>query len=169
MNRIAIIGNAGGGKTTLARQLGAKLHVPVHIIDLVQWQPYWQPTDKAQVAAIHQTWLDAGRWIIDGFGSDDLLRQRFAAADTIVFVDYPLWIHYWWATKRQLKSIVRERDDMPPNCPMLPMTWALFQVMWEIQTVMRPKLIGMMLDPRNTANLVHLRTPAATRAWLAAL
>jgi MoxR-like ATPase len=36
MRRVAIIGNAGGGKSTLARTLGAALALPFHEVDLLQ-------------------------------------------------------------------------------------------------------------------------------------
>jgi adenylate kinase family enzyme len=36
MHRIAIIGNAGGGKSILARRLGAALCLPVYTVDDVQ-------------------------------------------------------------------------------------------------------------------------------------
>ena len=42
MTRVAIIGNAGGGKSLLARYLGETLRLPVHTIDDVQWDPGWK-------------------------------------------------------------------------------------------------------------------------------
>jgi adenylate kinase family enzyme len=95
MCKIAIIVNAGGGKSLLARQLGAALSLPVHVIDGVQWQPQWVSTPPADVAAIHTDWLSQPAWIIDGWGDWDLIGQRFAAADTIVWEDFPLALHYW--------------------------------------------------------------------------
>lgn len=35
MEKIAVIGNAGGGKSTLCRALGAALQLPVYAIDKV--------------------------------------------------------------------------------------------------------------------------------------
>ena len=37
MSRIAIIGNAGGGKSLLARHLGQSLGLPFHAIDDLRW------------------------------------------------------------------------------------------------------------------------------------
>ena len=42
--RIAIIGNAGGGKTTLARKIGATLNIPIAHVDAIQYQPGWGRT-----------------------------------------------------------------------------------------------------------------------------
>jgi shikimate kinase len=41
MQRIAVIGNAGGGKSTLCMQLSQALNIPVHMIDKIQWKPGW--------------------------------------------------------------------------------------------------------------------------------
>ena len=40
--RIAIIGNAGGGKTTLARTLATSLDLPLVHVDAVQYRPWFQ-------------------------------------------------------------------------------------------------------------------------------
>ena len=49
MRRLAIIGNAGGGKSGLARQLSAAFDIPLHEIDQLQWSPGWVCTDLDEV------------------------------------------------------------------------------------------------------------------------
>jgi adenylate kinase family enzyme len=167
MTRVAVIGNAGGGKTTLCAILGRRLKIPVHTIDRVQWKPGWVAADPAEVATAQAAWLAQGSWIIDGFGGWELIVQRFAAADTIIFVDLPLYVHYWWAFKRQIKSIVQPRRDLPPDCPMLPMTKRLLQVMWYVHIQLRPQIIAQLMAQRPHTQIIHLRSPKAIRAFLA--
>jgi MoxR-like ATPase len=38
MQRVAIIGNAGGGKSTLARTVGARYGLPVYIVRIVKME-----------------------------------------------------------------------------------------------------------------------------------
>jgi ABC-type protease/lipase transport system fused ATPase/permease subunit len=38
MKRVAVFGNAGGGKSTLARQLAAITGLPLHVIDQLQFK-----------------------------------------------------------------------------------------------------------------------------------
>ena len=38
MQRVAVFGNAGGGKSTLARRLAALTRLPLHVVDRMQWQ-----------------------------------------------------------------------------------------------------------------------------------
>lgn len=42
MTRIAVIGNGGGGKTTMCRHLSHALNIPFYPIDQIQWKPGWQ-------------------------------------------------------------------------------------------------------------------------------
>ncbi len=39
MTRVAIIGNAGGGKSTMARKLAAARGLPYFAVDKFQWRP----------------------------------------------------------------------------------------------------------------------------------
>ena len=93
--RIAIIGNAGGGKSTLARKIGQAFDLPVTHVDSIQYRGDWQRTEAAECNQILEVAAQADRWVIDGFGSDVLIEQRIKIADTVVFVDFPLWRHYW--------------------------------------------------------------------------
>src|SRR5579859_5588543 len=105
MTRVAVIGNAGGGKSTLSRKLGQALGLPVHSIDKIQWRPGWTRAPDEEVRSAHEAILASGRWIIDGWGGWDNMQARFEAADTIIFVDFPIAVHYWWAFKRQVKCL----------------------------------------------------------------
>ena len=40
------------------------------------------------------TFLRLDEWIIDGFGNVASAWERFAVADTLIYIDLPLWIYY---------------------------------------------------------------------------
>src|SRR5205823_5961935 len=111
MSRVAIIGNAGGGKSTLARRLSRAKGLPLHVIDRIQWKPGWVAAPAEEVRRPHEEILAQERWIIDGWGGRENIEARFAAADTIIYVDHPLYVHYWWAMKRQLQCGFRPQPD----------------------------------------------------------
>ena len=94
MERIAIIGNAGGGKSVLAHKLGVLLDLTVYQFDDLQWRPGWKQAPEDDIRDVHTGWLTQPGWIIDGWGSWEILGQRFEAADTILFVDFPIYLHY---------------------------------------------------------------------------
>jgi adenylate kinase family enzyme len=165
MSRVAIIGNAGGGKTTLAYKLGKALRIGVHPMDKIQWQPNWRPTPAAQLRRKHTEILAEEKWIIDGWGGWDLITERFEAADTIIFVDFTIALHYWWSFKRQLKSIFIPRSDLPPNCPMLPKTLELFRLMWLVHRQMRPQLRQLIASFEGRKRVIELRSPKDLRRF----
>jgi adenylate kinase family enzyme len=57
--RIAIIGNAGGGKSTLARRLAASHDLPLTEVDKLLWQPGWKITPEEEYDALHQPLIDS--------------------------------------------------------------------------------------------------------------
>lgn len=158
MTRISVIGNAGGGKSTMCRKLSKALNIPLFPIDRIQWKPGWTPAPIDEVKTKHDQILTHDRWIIDGWGTFDLIETRFKASDTIIFVDLPLLVHYWWAIKRQFSCIFQPRVDGPDGCPMLPMTWPLLKMIWKIHFHMRPRLIALVNSYRLEKNVFHITT-----------
>ena len=141
MQRVAVIGNAGGGKSTLARTLGTTFGLPVHPVDQVQWQPGWQAVPEEEVTTKLDALAAGSQWIIDGWGPWPVIERRFRAADTIILVDHPVWVHFWWAAERQIACARgEERPDGPNGCDMLGVTPRLFRMIWEIDQNLMPKL-----------------------------
>lgn len=89
MKRVAVIGCGGSGKTTLSRQLGELLGLPVVHIDA----HYWRWVDGAPLELTPVQWAERHRglvagdgWIIDGMKLG-VLGERLAAADTVIYLD----------------------------------------------------------------------------------
>ena len=51
--KIAIIGNAGSGKSTLGFELHKKLDLPLYHLDQYYWKPNWQRVDAAHRCVKH--------------------------------------------------------------------------------------------------------------------
>jgi adenylate kinase family enzyme len=167
MQRIAIIGNAGGGKSVLARRLSGVLDLPVYQFDDLQWRPGWTRTPEDEIQAMHLKWLDQPKWIIDGWGSPEILAYRFETADTIILIDFPLVIHYWWAVKRQFKAALHLNRGWPPKgCDALPVTWRLFTLMWKIHNEALPQLLELIDQYSQDTCVVHLKSPREIKQFL---
>lgn len=135
-------------------------------IDQLQWQPGWVPTPIDEFTRRHTDLITQERWIIDGWGPWDAMAARFQAADTIILVDHPVYVHYWWAMKRQFMTLFRPRPDGPHGCPMLPMTWQLLKMIWHIQTDARPQLLHLVDSFRNEKRIIHIRSPRELRQFI---
>jgi adenylate kinase family enzyme len=112
VQRIAIIGPGGAGKSTLARALGEKLDLPVIHLDRLFWQPGWVEPDRSGWEALNRELVAGERWIIDGnYGGT--MEIRLAAADTIVFCDLPPLLCMWRTVRRRRSGRERGRPDLP--------------------------------------------------------
>ena len=84
MERIAVIGNAGGGKSTLARALARRHGLPYVEIDALLWRDGWQPAPVGEYELEHARLIGERRWIIDGLGRLESTAARLARASAIV-------------------------------------------------------------------------------------
>jgi adenylate kinase family enzyme len=164
--RIAIIGNAGGGKSLLANNISKAKNLPLHRLDALQWNAGWIPTPQDEFHRRHDALILGERWIIDGFASWESIEHRFEAADTIILVDHPLWLHYFWALKRQFICLFRPRPDFVEGCPMLPMTGKLLRMICHIHWELRPRLIELVDSYRGSKWIYHIQSPKELRHFV---
>ena len=89
MNKIAVLGGSGSGKSTFARKLCAVTRLPLYHLDNLFWNK-----DKTHVSReVFDRRLDVilsyDRYIVDGEYSRTI-EKRIAAADTLFYFDIPL-------------------------------------------------------------------------------
>ena len=116
MERIMIIGCGGAGKSTLARQLGEKLDLPVVHLDKLFWKPNWVQVSQVEFDALHQAELAKERWIIDG-NFNRTIDQRIERCDTVIYMDFSRFACLWGVVKRVLTTYGTVRPDMGEGCP----------------------------------------------------
>lgn len=159
MTKVMVIGNAGGGKSTVCGRLCLTLGLPYFAIDKIQWRPGWIQTPADEFERTHDEIISKERWLIDGYGSWDSVLRRMDAADTIIVIDHAIWVHYWWATKRQVKSLFVGRSDGPSGCPMWPVTLRLYRMMWWLHKIQRPMLLAEAEARAKDKRYIHIRSP----------
>ncbi len=159
MKRIAVIGNAGGGKSTLSRRLAAMLDLPYHAVDDLMWGPGWKLRPDRAFRRDHDTIIADDRWVIDGVGPWDSVAARLERADTIVHVDLSLPRHFLWVAKRRRAAKKGLRPPAPDGCDYADVGFAIVPVMWRVHKA-KPKLKAEIERHRATARVAHLRTPA---------
>src|SRR5215831_5031294 len=81
MKRVAVFGNAGGGKSTIARRLAELTGLPLYVVDMMQFRAGGVKVPQDEFLQAHADLLRRDEWIIDGAGGVALLWERFAAAN----------------------------------------------------------------------------------------
>ena len=81
MKRVAVFGNAGGGKSTIARRLAELTGLPLYVVDMMQFRAGGVKVPQDEFLQAHADLLRRDEWIIDGAGGVALLWERFAADD----------------------------------------------------------------------------------------
>lgn len=115
MKRILIIGNAGSGKTTFARQLAKRTGIPLVHLDRLYWCGSWEHLSRDEFDKLLQAELERPEWIIDG-NFNRTLPHRLKYCDTVFFFDLPTFSCLAGITKRIITNYGRSRDDMGGNC-----------------------------------------------------
>jgi adenylate kinase family enzyme len=154
VTKVVVIGNGGGGKTVLSRQLATSHDLPMHEVDEIQWrQPGWQPVAQELVRERIEAVIESPRWLIDGWGPWDTIDRRITEADTVVVIDMPLWRHYLWASKRAL------RDRRYPR-------FRLYRTMWQVHRQAMP-MVRERIAREPTGKVWQLRSPRSIRTFTA--
>ena len=130
--KIHITGNAGSGKTTLARTLSSQLNISSHSLDRIVWQPHWKKTPNFEREAATRTLTGQNDWIIEGVSSS--VRSQ---SDLVIFLDISRIKCFWRCVKRNTRFLFRSRPELPPHCPEILIVPKLLQIIWRF-----PKLVG---------------------------
>lgn len=169
MQRIAIIGSPGAGKSTLARQLSARLGLPVIHLDAAYWRPGWVETPKDDWEQTVRGLTQGESWIIDGNYSRTM-DIRLAAADTIIYLDFPRHLCVWRVLKRAIQYRGRTRPDMGPGCPEKLADRDFLAWVWNYPSRSRPDTLQRLADCREAGKtVIRLCSPRAVRQFLESL
>lgn len=114
MQRVAVVGPGGAGKTTFSAALANRTGLPVVHLDEHYFRPEWVRTPRPEWRRWQEERFDAARWIADG-SYDHTLDVRLARADTVVVLAPPAWRCVWSAVWRSVRN--HGRAVQAPGCP----------------------------------------------------
>lgn len=164
MNRIAVIGSPGAGKTTFSKNLESKLQLPLYHLD------YFYHDSNFNYAADKAAWREKvteltnqHTWIIDG-NYKSTFYIRFPKADTIIYLDYPRGLTLMRAIKRRVQLHGTLREDMPANWREK-FSLELLKFIWTYNKIERPKVYAL-LQKYQAKNVVILRNPKQADRYL---
>jgi adenylate kinase family enzyme len=166
MRRVAIFGNAGGGKSTLAHELAAITGLPLYVIDKMKFRPGGAEVPDEEYQRMHASVIALDSWIIDGFESVKLAWERFAAADTLVHVDLPLARHAMWVTKRLFLGLFVAPQGWPERSPLISSSMQSYRVLWPCHRRLTPKYRAYVTQAASSKRVFHLRSKRELRSFL---
>ena len=165
MRTIVIVGSGGAGKSTLARRLGEITGIEVFHLDRLFWKSGWVSISKEELAEKVQEIVCSNSWIIDGNYSGTM-ELRFCAADTIIFLDFPLWACLLGILRRRLMYADRTRPDMAEGCDEK-LDWEFFFWVITFPFKRRKGIIEKLHKCSQEKNVFILRNRRAVNSFIA--
>ncbi len=145
--KIAIIGNPGSGKSSLAAKLHAITGITIYHLDQYFWKPGWQRPDRVEFAKVHKKLCDKEDglpaealyegWIIEGMAVRHF-DYRAEKADVIIFLDIPLWLCLYRIFKRAITCYGTVRDSSAKDCPERMPSWEFLSYVWNFNRKHKP-------------------------------
>jgi adenylate kinase family enzyme len=166
MKRIAIFGNAGGGKSTLAREMAAITRLPLHVVDRLQFRPGGDAVSHEEYLRVHAALLACDAWIIDGYGCNRSVWERLDAADTLIHVDLPLAVHTLWVTKRLFTGLFVAPKGWPENSPIISSSMSSYRVLWPCHSRLTPRYRAYVSEAAQRKRVFHLRSRTELKQFL---
>jgi len=116
LNKIAILGITGSGKSTVSRRIAEKTGLPLFHMDALFWKSGWTEVPEAEYRKAQEEILKNNpRWIIEGWVNPHLM-ERIVQADLIIYLDYVGWRAAWRYLVRAIKYRKVARPELPPDC-----------------------------------------------------
>ncbi len=166
MKKVAVFGAPGAGKSTLAKKLAMQTRLPLYVLDKLCFEAGGAAVPPEVYAQRHAEILAEGEWLVDGYGSYESLWPRFAAADTLVYVDLPFMQHAWWVTKRFFKGLLVTPEGWPKGSPMVKSTLSSYRGLWLCHKHLTPRYREYVKQAAVSKQVFHLRSAAEIARFL---
>ncbi|MDH5368632.1 MAG: adenylate kinase [Gammaproteobacteria bacterium] len=129
MKKIAVFGKPGSGKSILSKKLSLASGIKLYPLDLIVYKKNGDLVERKTYDAAHEKILNSDSWIIDGFGPIESFNKRLDVADTLIYIDLPYVVSYWFVTKRFLKGLFVNPEGWPDGSSVLKGTLASYKVL----------------------------------------
>jgi adenylate kinase family enzyme len=111
VERIAVVGSPGSGKSTVAEALSVGLGIPHLELDSVFRQRGWQALPADEFRGVVRAFTDRPAWVVDGnYTRQSISDLVWPRADTVVWLDLPRWETMRRVGRRTLRRISRGEE-----------------------------------------------------------
>lgn len=158
MNKVAVFGNAGAGKSTLSRKLAEITGLPLYVLDKIKYKPGGEEVDYRDYRQTHDRLIESEEWIVDGYGCLETLWSRLQAADTLIYIDLPLPIHFLFVSKRLVAGLFKNPEGWPENTPIIKSSINSYRVLIACHRRLTPKYREYVRQTSQIKEVYHLKS-----------
>lgn len=161
MQRVVIIGGSGTGKSTLAKNLGKVLQLPVYHLDALNYEKDWKPVGKEKRDAAILSLCKQDRWVIEGNYSGTL-KARVERADLVLFLSYSTLAQLKGVVSRLWKNRGKEKEELPGCREKADREFLSYVIHWNRRT---KKKIEKILQEIPQEKIVRFHTRRELNNW----
>ena len=148
VKKISIIGGPGTGKSTLSKNLGKVLDLPVYHLDAIDHLENWKTRDSKERDEIILQKVNEAEWVMDGTYKGTL-EKRVEKSDMIIFLNYSKLARLKGIFSRYFKLRGKERPEIPGCKEKLEKNFVKFTINWDKEKGKKVKEILKRYPDRN--------------------
>jgi adenylate kinase family enzyme len=156
-NKIIILGNGGSGKSTLGERLSKKLNIPVYHLDRLTFKTGWESVAETEFTGKLKNILSYDKWVVEGWSYNSTIPMRLQAADLIIYLEFNIWICYWYALIRHLQYSFKQNPYDPPNSNIWKKTIRMVKAMWIVHKIYEQQLRDLLHKFPETKPIVRVK------------
>lgn len=161
VNKVTIVGGPGTGKSTLAKNLGKVLNLPVYHIDAIEHSENWKKRDSKERDDIILKKIEEPKWVMDGTYKTTI-KQRIEKSDMVIFLNYSTLARLKGVFSRYFKLKGKDRPEMPGCKEKLELKFIKFTINWDKE---KAQLVKEALKEYKNKNIFIFKNRRSLNKW----
>lgn len=157
MQRVALIGCGGSGKTTLGRRLAAAIGTQITHLDALYYDDEWNKLPQDKFAALQEELVAADTWVIDG-NYAGTMPIRLHRATHVIFLDLPATTCLWGIAQRRWRYRGGQHNQAGVYDRI---TWGFITYIWRYRRDMAPRVRNLIAEHARHAQVHIVRSRRA--------